>query len=152
MTDITELAQLARIHFVSSYPGNDWETGSHDVAPAGRRPNIVPRGRTYIVDLLNVRGDVVLKGGRFQVGSGLTHDDRGREIAPTVDQVLESFWMDASLAQGTFDDFCADLGYDTDSRKALNSYLACQEIASQLNAGFTPGERVRIQQIIDNQE
>ena len=51
----------------------------------------------------------------------------GRPIPPNAADVLASLLSDASCAAGTFADFCSDLGYDTDSRKALATYLACQE-------------------------
>lgn len=36
----------------------------------------------------------------------------------------------------TFEDHCAELGYDTDSRKALEGYLVCQEIDGKLRRLF----------------
>lgn len=47
-------------------------------------------------------------------------------IAPTPAAVLASLLSDAQSATDTFESFCGDLGYDTDSRKALETYLACQ--------------------------
>lgn len=47
-------------------------------------------------------------------------------VAPTVASVLASLLSDGQSASDTFEAFCSDLGYDTDSRKALDTYLACQ--------------------------
>lgn len=52
--------------------------------------------------------------------------------APKVDDVIYSLLSDYRLAQDTFEDFCANTGYDTDSRKALETYLACQESGQKL--------------------
>lgn len=51
---------------------------------------------------------------------------------PTVKEILYALATDASLAEGTFKDFCDNLGYDSDSRKALDIYLRCQETHNML--------------------
>jgi len=50
---------------------------------------------------------------------------------PTLADVLESLGMDwASIENSTaFEDWADELGYDTDSRKAEQTYRACQESA-----------------------
>ena len=55
-----------------------------------------------------------------------------KHLNPTAIQVIAVALLDASCAQGTFEDFCDMCGYDTDSRKALEMYLACQENGSKL--------------------
>lgn len=51
---------------------------------------------------------------------------------PRVRDILHSLYMDYSCSQGTFEDFCSNMGYDTDSRRALDTYLACQESGAKL--------------------
>jgi hypothetical protein len=51
---------------------------------------------------------------------------------PSLDDVLYSLVMDASACESSFDDWCSDFGYDTDSRKALETYLLCQENTTKL--------------------
>lgn len=41
--------------------------------------------------------------------------------------VLQSLGSDAQLGLDTFEDFCGNLGYDTDSRKALKAWEACRD-------------------------
>ncbi len=56
-------------------------------------------------------------------------------IAPLdfpVDDLLYSLFRDSYAVNLTFEDWCSELGYDTDSRKALEMYLACQKEAGQL--------------------
>ncbi len=47
--------------------------------------------------------------------------------APHATDVIYSLALDAQMSNGTFEDFCDNLGYDTDSRKALETYLQCQK-------------------------
>ena len=65
---------------------------------------------------------------------------------PTVDSVLFCFVMDSNACEMSFNDWCSDYGYDTDSRKALETYLACQENTAKLRkAGINiEAERERL--------
>jgi hypothetical protein len=45
---------------------------------------------------------------------------------PTSADIAYSLMSDAQSGSDTFEDFCSNLGYDTDSRKAFDTYLACQ--------------------------
>lgn len=56
---------------------------------------------------------------------------------PTLASVLESLRMDAS-APASFADFCADLGYDMDSRQAEKTWKACRSIAVRLRKLIGP--------------
>lgn len=62
--------------------------------------------------------------GKFPVGD--------RPKAPTAEDVVSSMALDASACNESFDDWCATFGYDTDSRKALETYLACQNSGAEL--------------------
>lgn len=79
---------------------------------------------------------VLINSVRFAFKTGLGHrteQSYNRLIlpplvhAPSIDDVLYSLVIDSSFAQETFRDFCDNLGYDEDSRKALKAYLECQE-------------------------
>lgn len=61
---------------------------------------------------------------------------------PKLRDVLHSIASDASLAQDSFDDFCSNLGYDTDSRKALETYLACQDNGVKLRKALKSHDAV----------
>jgi len=52
---------------------------------------------------------------------------------PTVDDVLSCLISDAIANEMFFDDWCYEFGYETDSRKALQTYLDCQEICKKLH-------------------
>ena len=51
---------------------------------------------------------------------------------PEVTDVLYCLLSDALCGQDTFEEFCVNYGYDTDSRKALEIYLACQKTEQDL--------------------
>lgn len=55
---------------------------------------------------------------------------------PQAADVMSCLVSDAQLGQETFDDFCANLGYDTDSRRAERLWKACQSTDGQLRALF----------------
>lgn len=63
-----------------------------------------------------------------------------KPIVPDVSDVLYALASDASAAESSFDDWCDDFGYDNDSRKALATYLACQETATKLRRMFTTAQ------------
>lgn len=64
--------------------------------------------------------------------------------APHAADVLYSVISDSSACEMSFSDWCAEFGYDTDSRKALATYEACQQNADKLKRIFT---RDQIEQI-----
>lgn len=51
---------------------------------------------------------------------------------PHLADLLYCLISDANCGIETFDDFCSNYGYDTDSRKALEIYLQCQETNNKL--------------------
>jgi hypothetical protein len=51
---------------------------------------------------------------------------------PSLPDVLSSVVDDAVSADQTFDDWCADYGYDTDSRRAHATWEACGRIRRKL--------------------
>lgn len=57
-----------------------------------------------------------------------------RPVAPSTANVLHSLILDCDATSQSFADWCADSGYDTDSRKALATYEACQENADKLRS------------------
>ena len=50
---------------------------------------------------------------------------KGIKNTPTVEGIMENIVSDASVNDMSFEDFCAEFGYDTDSRKAERTYNAC---------------------------
>ncbi len=56
----------------------------------------------------------------------------------SLPNVVHSLLMDASCAADTFADFCANCGYDEDSRKAFQVYEACQRNGAELRRVLGP--------------
>lgn len=80
-----------------------------------------------------------------------SHKDRdARPNPPAVYDVLYGLLLDAGSATNTFENWCADFGHDSDSRKALAVYLACQEDAGKLAKMFTPAELEKLQEAAQN--
>lgn len=64
--------------------------------------------------------------------TGLAHVRRGDPIPPALADVLYSLLSDADAGSRTFNEFCDDYGYDADSRRALDTYLECQQAHTDL--------------------
>ena len=58
-------------------------------------------------------------------GIGISHD-------PRVDDVLDCLLSDAQAGEQAFEDFCADLGYDPDSRRAERTWRACRLVTKNM--------------------
>ncbi len=78
--------------------GNGWDHAAHNW-----RVTLRHEGRRLSVD--------------FFGGEAVTN--------PTAADVLSSLMLDASIGEESFQDFCDDLGYDEDSRKAELTWKAC---------------------------
>ncbi len=58
--------------------------------------------------------------------------NRPRPIKPELADVVSSLLSDAQSGQMSFDEFCGEFGYDSDSRKALATWEACVSTAGPL--------------------
>lgn len=61
----------------------------------------------------------------FWQGSGITRD-------PQAADVMACLVSDTQHGHESFEEFCGNLGYDTDSRKAEKMWRACQRTGDQL--------------------
>lgn len=59
-------------------------------------------------------------------------DLQGWLHVPTLESVLECLFSDADCGTQSFNDFCDNMGYSTDSLKALDIYRECMEVAPKL--------------------
>jgi hypothetical protein len=83
--------------------------------PWDRRDDWQKQATGYRVQLRYARRAMSLD---FWQGSAHTDD-------PTVSDVLSCLLSDSMAVDQAFEDWCGDLGYDTDSRKAESTYRAC---------------------------
>ena len=56
----------------------------------------------------------------YYIGMGIQH-------APKIADILNCLLSDMQVCDMSFDDFCDNCDYATDSRKALDTYLSCQQ-------------------------
>lgn len=89
-------------------------------------------------------------GHRAKPAKRMSWDNTPRSVAPTAGSVLYSLLLDASSADENFHDWCANYGYDTDSRKALATYEACCIIRADVNKFFTVAERAELAAILED--
>lgn len=72
--------------------------------------------------------------------------DKEKHRRLTAYSVLACLSSDVNTAE-SFEDFCADFGGDTDSRKALADFERCAEFARRLRAFFAADEREALAEI-----
>jgi len=60
------------------------------------------------------------------------------KTGPKIEDVLDCLASDANCESDTFEDFCANLGYDEDSRKAFATWEAVRDQTSKLRKFLTP--------------
>ena len=59
-----------------------------------------------------------------------------KPVAPCAASVLNSLLLDSDSVGQSFANWCGDFGYDTDSRKAFDTYESCQANADKLSRVF----------------
>lgn len=69
---------------------------------------------------------------------------------PAMAGVIWSVLMDSSACETAFDGWCLDLGYDTDSRKALEIYLACQNSYRKLRNALNSNQINELRTILED--
>ena len=80
----------------------------------------------------------------FFLGEG----NNGR--APELKEVVFALLNDAQAGELSFEDFCSDFGYDTDSRRAYATWEACKENREKLLAIFSPDEIAELEVDFEN--
>lgn len=78
--------------------------------------------------------------GRRKLPNGFKKDNplgiKPKPVAPCAADVLYSLMIDAEACDQSYQDWCDNFGYDSDSIKALNTYRACEEIGRNLRKVF----------------
>lgn len=100
---------------------------------------VIYQGRDCTDDWEHDSFSVLINGVRFAFKTGLGHRSEPKISykptlvhAPIIDDVLHGLVLDALYGSETFSDFCGNLGYDKDSRKALKAYLDCQKTRGKI--------------------
>lgn len=69
---------------------------------------------------------------------------------PHVAAMLHSLFMDNQSATQSFEDWCEEYGYSSDSRKALEVYLECQEIGRKLRAAVGCNKLAELKTLLED--
>ena len=69
-----------------------------------------------------------------------------KEARPSAYDVLACISSD-SYCSDTFSEWCADFGYDTDSRKSLATFKRCRRLAKKINSFFNADELAALWEI-----
>ena len=64
--------------------------------------------------------------------------------------MLHSVVMDSSADNEPFGDWCSNLGYEEDSRKALEIYLLCQTQSQMFRKAFDHAERIELAELLED--
>lgn len=76
-----------------------------------------------------------------QEHTGYYSQGSAHTVIPTLTDVLSCLLSDAQYGEYDFDEFCDDLGYDTDSRRAERIHRACIHVAAGMSRLFSAAER-----------
>ena len=76
------------------------------------------------------------------------HMGMGTNGEPHAADVLHSLCLDIASAEISFEDWCADYGYDSDSRKAERIYNACNAEAKKVRRLFSDDEIFELNNIV----
>lgn len=71
-------------------------------------------------------------------------------VYPAVAGLLYSLQFDTSTCEQSFDNWCSEYGYDTDSRKALETYLLCQQNGMKYNQLFSREQREELTEMLQD--
>lgn len=81
---------------------------------------------------------------RFRFGQSLKKSTGSGKNKPTAYDILSCL---QKYEIATFEDFCDEYGYDTDSRKAFRTYKAVKKEWENVRLLFTPEELEQLQEI-----
>jgi hypothetical protein len=73
-----------------------------------------------------------------------------KPVAPKAASFLASVLRDGQAIETSFEYWCSDYGYDTDSIKAFQTYQACCEIGKQVNQFFSSAERAELFKLLED--
>jgi hypothetical protein len=129
-------ADLWRITFTANNGktfSTDFKTGLGHRIEQTNFSSFSVNDRKYITEVKTITGmdNVTHKTGEFGKQNEL------RAVAPTQASVLYCLLSDMQSAEYGYVDFCSNFGYDEDSRKALETYLACEKIGLELKRFFS---------------
>jgi hypothetical protein len=76
--------------------------------------------------------------------------ENARPQIPHIAGILHSLTLDASANDYSFNDWCDNFGYESDSIKALSMYQACCAIAKELYSLFNRSELCELSELLQD--
>lgn len=76
--------------------------------------------------------------------------DKKFPILPSISDFMHSIILDSDALQYDFEDWCANFGYEEDSRKAEKIFNECLEIGLKLNRAVSSEEFEKLQEIFQD--
>lgn len=73
-----------------------------------------------------------------------------KPVVPHIAGVLYSLVMDSDALEHDYEDWCDNLGFDADSRKALETFLQCQKLGKQLQSIFSRDVLEQIKTLLED--
>lgn len=84
----------------------------------------------------------------FYTGLGLRSKPSNKPEKPHVADLLYSLILDSSACEQSFESWCADYGYDPDSRKAFATYKAGQRNTDKLRSLIKPATLQQLAELL----
>lgn len=131
-TDTTSTYEQQATNFLSKHSiGFDYRRGT-------KKADWEPAGNHYIIYLdKGFQPEGTQK--RLQFDFWGSQNDKAAGRSPTAYDVLACISGEVNCPDG-FEDFCAEYGYNTDSRKVEATWAKCVEFARKASAFFTAEE------------
>lgn len=138
-TDLEALVSDLGIEITASNPcagdADNWLHVASDVTLTMKDRSLGPikfRQGTACIKPSRHRFDPDPRRHTFDTISAILRQSPSRWIRPAVADVVSCLATDYYACETTFEDWCAGFGYDTDSRSALETFLACQSNGADL--------------------
>jgi hypothetical protein len=100
-----------------------------------------------------VKGAERFEGAKYpknSIGYKQWADTYVKPVAPCAADVLYSLLMDSYAADQSFNDWCADYGYDNDSISAFNTYQSCCATADKMRKVFTRSQIEQLREMLQD--
>lgn len=85
-----------------------------------------------------------------QRGIAQWNKENAKPVRPSEADVLYSMLLDSEANEQSFNDWCSNFGYDTDSRKALDTYQACCDNAEKMYKIFSRAEINSLRELLQD--
>lgn len=145
-SNVSEFLQTLGVAFSAVLVGetkrDDWTCDEWRVTLTRAGSKALPMSLPYYTGTGHRKAPPAIFGARYTPGT-LAHEawmKGAKPQAPSAADVLHSLILDSSAADQSFNDWCEDFGYDSDSIKAFTTYQACCVIGENMRKLFSRTE------------